>query len=44
MKPDGTSFFSTADEKHVSPAGNHVTEPDYNPQNETFNNRKTKRI
>ena len=28
MKPDGTSSFSTADEKHVSPAGNHVTEPD----------------
>ena len=28
MKPDGTSSFSTADEKLVSPKGNHVTEPD----------------
>ena len=28
MKPDGTSSFSTADEKLVSPEGNHVTEPD----------------
>lgn len=28
MKPDGTSSFSTADEKIVSPKGNHVTEPD----------------
>ena len=27
MKPDGTSSFSTADEKLVSPEGNHVTEP-----------------
>lgn len=26
MKPDGTSSFSTADEKLVSPEGNHVTE------------------
>ena len=26
MKPDGTSSFSTADEKLVSPKGNHVTE------------------
>ena len=26
MKPDGTSSFSTADEKPVSPKGNHVTE------------------
>ena len=30
MKPDGTSSFSTADEKLVSPEGNHVTEPDVN--------------
>lgn len=28
MKPDGTSSFSTADEKLVSQKGNHVTEPD----------------
>lgn len=28
MKPDGTSSFSTADEKLVSPEGSHVTEPD----------------
>ena len=28
MKPDGTSSFSTADEKLVSPKGNYVTEPD----------------
>ena len=28
MKPDGTSSISTADEKPVSPEGNHVTEPD----------------
>lgn len=28
MKPDGTSSISTADEKLVSPDGNHVTEPD----------------
>ena len=28
MKPDGTSSFSTDDEKLVSPEGNHVTEPD----------------
>ena len=28
MKPDGTSSFSTADEKLVSLKGNHVTEPD----------------
>ena len=28
MKPDGTSSFSTAEEKLVSPEGNHVTEPD----------------
>ena len=28
MKPDGTSSFSTADEKLVSPEGNHVSEPD----------------
>ena len=28
MKPDGTSSFSTADEKLVSPKGSHVTEPD----------------
>ena len=28
MKPDGTNSFSTADEKLVSPEGNHVTEPD----------------
>ena len=28
MKPDGTSSFSTADEKLVSPKGTHVTEPD----------------
>ena len=28
MKSDGTSSFSTADEKLVSPEGNHVTEPD----------------
>lgn len=28
MKPDGTSSFSTADKKLVSPKGNHVTGPD----------------
>ena len=28
MKPDGTNSFSTADEKRVSPEGNHFTEPD----------------
>ena len=28
MKPDGTSSFSTADEKFVSPEGTHVTEPE----------------
>ena len=28
MKPDGTSSFSTADEKLVSSKGNYVTEPD----------------
>ena len=28
MTPDGTSSFSTADEKTISPEGNHVTEPD----------------
>ena len=28
MKPDGTSSFSAADEKLVSPEGNHVSEPD----------------
>ena len=28
MKPDGTSSFSTADEKQATPKGNHVTEPD----------------
>lgn len=28
MKPDGTNSFSTADEKHVSPNGNHITGPE----------------
>ncbi len=41
MKPDGTSSFSTADEKLVSPEGNHVTEPKVNTGSEVKACRQT---
>ena len=41
MKPDGTSSFSTADEKIVSPEGNYVTELEVNTGSEVKACRQT---